>query len=505
MSNQTSPFLNGLSRKKTIMKRIFIVLLKIISLIHWTAGQQFVIGCYFTNWAQHRQTPARFLPSHIDPSLCTHLYYAFANIDLNNRSPSPFEMNDVKPSPSTVPVVSAADPLKPGSNGRQNAVVKPPPPMSMYEQFNMMKYKNPQLKTLLSLGGASVNSTQFRSAFEPDKTRREFIRNTIKYLRKYKFDGLDLDWEFPETENDRRIFSTLVRDYRLEFQHEAFLTSRPRLLLTAAVAAYRPKIEAGYNIKEVSTYLDYINLMAYDYHGEIDFFFQTEMSNFILFVGSWNAFTGFNSPLYPRSSEKGDRRLLNQQATVDTWIEGGCPPSKLVLGLGLYGRTFKLKQKKNAETKPYAPAKGPGLPGNFTASHGFLAYYEICDSVKKHKWHTEYDKEQHVPFAYKDDQWVGYDNQESIEKKCKYVAERRLAGAMIWSLDFDDFGGAFCGQGKYPLLTQVKKTLERLQGPTTPYRVHRTTQPTRNNAVRCSFRSFFSLIFINLISIYHFI
>lgn len=172
---------------------------------------------------------------------------------------------------------------------------------------------------------------------------------------------------------------------------------------------------------------------------------------------------------------------MNQQATIDTWIDGGCPPSKLVLGLGMYGRTFKLKQKKNADTKPYGPSKGAGLPGNYTASNGFLSYYEICDLVKKQKWHTEFDKEQQVPYAYKEDQWVSYDNPESIEKKCQYVAERRLAGAMIWSLDFDDFNGAFCGQGKYPLLTTVKKTLDRFQRPTTPMRVHKTTQATTNN------------------------
>lgn len=245
-------------------------LLIIISLICSIDCQQYIVGCYFTNWAQHRQNLGKFLPSHIDPSLCTHLYYAFANIDMTNRSPSPFEVNDVKPSPSTAPVV-VNDVAKPAANGRGNNQLKPPikqpPPMSMYEQFYTLKHKNPQLKTLLSLGGASVNSTQFRSVFEPEKSRREFIKNTIKYLRTYKFDGLDLDWEFPETDADRRIFSAMVRDYRLEFQNEAFLYNRPRLLLTAAVAAYRPKIEAGYDIKEVSQYLDLINLMAYDYHG----------------------------------------------------------------------------------------------------------------------------------------------------------------------------------------------------------------------------------------------
>jgi chitinase len=139
--------------------------------------------------------------------------------------------------------------------------------MGMYEEFNRLKTKNRRMKTLLSLGGATVNSTQFRIVFEPDRIRREFIRNTIKYLRKYRFDGLDLDWEFPETETDRRIFSLLVRDYRLEFQNEASLTNRTRLLLTAAVAAYRPKIELGYDIKEITPFLDYINLMTYDYHG----------------------------------------------------------------------------------------------------------------------------------------------------------------------------------------------------------------------------------------------
>ncbi len=125
---------------------------------------------------------------------------------------------------------------------------------------------------------------------------------------------LDLDWEYPETEIDRRIFSVLVRQYRVEFQNEASLTNRTRLLLTASVAAYQLEIEAGYDIQEIAPFLDYI---------------------------------GFNSPLYPRSTETDDQRLLNQQATVNTWIDGGCPSSKLVLGLGMYGRTFRLKQKKN--------------------------------------------------------------------------------------------------------------------------------------------------------------
>jgi chitinase len=442
--------------------------------IHLIYSQPFIIGCYFTNWSQHRQGVGHFVPSNIDPSLCTHLYYAFANIDIKTRSPSPFEINDIKSSSSSI---------------------------GMYEQFNRLKIKNRRMKTLLSLGGATVNSTQFRNVFESDRIRREFIRNTIKYLRKYKFDGLDLDWEFPETETDRRIFSLIVHDYRIEFQNEASLTNRTRLLLTAAVAAYRPKIEAGYDIKEITSFLDYINLMAYDYHGSsIPIDFSNGIKAFF-FLGNWNSYIGFNSPLYPRSTEKDDQRLLNQQATVETWINGGCPSSKLVLGLGIYGRTFKLKQKKNSDIKPYTPSKGAGLSGNYTGSQGFLSYYEICDLIKKQKWTNEYDKEQQVPFAYKDDQWVGYDNQVSIEKKCYYIAKRRLAGAMIWSLDLDDFNGIFCGQGKYPLVKKVKKIFEKFRKLKESHKTNRKL--LKNNGIDRNLDRFLLLfIYLNIIFIF---
>jgi GH18 family chitinase len=68
---------------------------------------EFVIGCYFTNWAQHRKEEVRFLPQNIDPNLCTHAYFAFANIDLDKLSLAPFESNDA-PDGSDKPVSSAS-------------------------------------------------------------------------------------------------------------------------------------------------------------------------------------------------------------------------------------------------------------------------------------------------------------------------------------------------------------------------------------------------------------
>lgn len=55
-----------------------------------------------------------------------------------------------------------------------------------------------------------------------------------------------------------------------EFQelHEAF--KNHHLILTAAISADKATIDKGYDIPEMSKYLDYIHVMAYDYHGAWD-------------------------------------------------------------------------------------------------------------------------------------------------------------------------------------------------------------------------------------------
>jgi GH18 family chitinase len=62
----------------------------------------------------------------------------------------------------------------------------------LYEEFNKLKKKNPQLKTLLSLGGASAGVDKFRKLVASEEDRKKFIKNTIVLLRKYSFDGFDL-------------------------------------------------------------------------------------------------------------------------------------------------------------------------------------------------------------------------------------------------------------------------------------------------------------------------
>jgi chitinase len=101
-------------------------------------------------------------------------------------------------------------------------------------------------------------------------------------------------------------------------------------------------------------------------------------------------------------------------ASVDAWIELGASPEKLVLGLAMYGRTFKLKTKKMNGMN--APAIDAGKSGPYTQAAGFLAYFEICKLIKD-GWKQEWNDQQKVPYAYKEDQWVGFDSKDSIRAK----------------------------------------------------------------------------------------
>ena len=67
------------------------------------------------------------------------------------------------------------------------------------------------------------------------------------------------------------------------------------MLLTAAVGAGNSTIMKGYEIDQLALYLDFINLMTYDFHG-----------------GSWENVTGLHTGLYARPEETDILATWNQ-------------------------------------------------------------------------------------------------------------------------------------------------------------------------------------------------
>lgn len=182
--------------------------------------------------------------------------------------------------------------------------------------------------------------------------------------------------------------------------------------------------------------MDWIGVMAYDFHGQ------------------WDKKTGPNAPLF---NYPGNANDFYADFAVKHWIKRGAPSTKIIMGVPTYGQSFTLANAGNHGLN--APASGGGQAGEFTRAAGILAYYEICDRIKHKGWTPVRDKKI-GSYAYKGNQWVSFDDVETLRAKAKYIRDSKLGGTMIWALDFDDFRGT-CGEGKYPLLSALNKGLRK--------------------------------------------
>lgn len=364
------------------------------------------IVCYFGSWTVYRPGNGQIAVEDINPSFCTHIIYSFVGINTDG----------------TVRVLDPWADL-PDSGGKNG-----------FGKFVAVSKQSPGTKALIAIGGWNEGSTKFSQVVNNPQTRSRLVQNVVSFLQRYNFDGFDVDWEYPNQRggkpSDRENFVALLRELRQAFDSHGYI-------LSVAVGAAEKSASQSYIIKQVAQYVHFINLMAYDMNG------------------SWNKFTGMNAPLYASAREQGAQAKLNVDASVRYWLSQGAPADKLILGIPSYGRTFTLANPGNNGVG--APATGAGAAGPYTREAGMLGYNEICESFRQGGWEIRRENQQRVPYAVKGNQWVGYDDVESVHEKCDYINRLNLGGAMMWSVETDDFRG-ICGQ-KYPLLTKMNEVL----------------------------------------------
>ncbi|XP_023037373.1 probable chitinase 2 [Drosophila willistoni] len=353
-----------------------------------------VVVCYISTWAVYRPGQGIYAIENFDPNLCTHVVYAFAGLDITHAA------------------IKSLDPWQDlkeefGKGG--------------YEQLTGLKRSYPHLKVSLAIGGWNEGSTNYSRLVDNVQLRRKFVEQVSGFIRKYNFDGLDLDWEYPTqrggSPRDRENFVTFTKELREEFDNHG-------LLLTSAIGASKSVIDEAYDVRQLSRYLDYLHIMCYDYHG------------------SWDRKVGYNAPL--SNTNKDDP--LTVEFTIDYLLKLGAPPSKLVLGLPFYGRTFKA----NGEGNLNDPTDAAGFQGPFTREDGFLGYNEICSilSNKTSGWSQKWDpvacqvlaRSERDVFT-QEVSVVTFDSTRSIANKVLFAMTKRLAGVMVWSIDTDDFKG----------------------------------------------------------------
>ncbi|KAM3959562.1 chitinase-3-like protein [Aphomia sociella] len=363
-----------------------------------------VVSCYYDT--PNQLDKHQLMPTDIHPHLCTHINIAFARVV--NKT---IWLDDQQ--------------------------------YKVLSQIVKLKQINPKLKVMLSVGGAG-NDNGFSEMVVNHASRKIFIKSIKSILRNYTLDGIDLDWEFPAIHNshytlqkrERQHFSQLLHEIRSEYIRE-----KRNYLLTVAVAAPETLVDVCYDIDQLNLYADFVNIMTYDFHSYTKF----------------TPFTGLNSPLFARSTEQLYMATLNINYTVNMYMSKGLDRNKIVVGIPTYGHTFTLINPDN--TRVGSPASSYGLLG----SVGFVNYPDVCTFINSHSSVTvKEDEDAKVPYLYKYKEWVSYDTPKSVMEKAKYIKNNNLRGAMIYSLNADDYGGLCGGDGdslKFPLSRSVKNVL----------------------------------------------
>ncbi|XP_071748268.1 uncharacterized protein Cht6 isoform X14 [Lepeophtheirus salmonis] len=372
------------------------------------------VVCYYANWAVYRQGQAKFSPQNINPYLCTHLIYAFGGL---------------KKDDTIAPFDKYQDLEKRGLS-----------------HFASLKTYNKELKTMVAIGGWNEASKKFSPMVADPERRYTFIKSAVQFLRRYNFDGIDLDWEYPTQRDggrpqDKENYAKLIKEMREAFEREADQTGKDRLIISMAVPASLEITAEGYDVRALDKDLDFFNVLAYDYHSSL----ETAVNH--------------HSPLFriKEISEFDFRTDLNIESTIKYYLGHGASPNKLVLGIPTYGRSYTLVNPDAHEIG--SPTDGPGVKGNGTKEDGYLAYYEICKGIKEQKWDVvRANPGQTGPYAHHDNFWVGYDDIDIVREKAYYVAEEGLGGIMFWTIDNDDFRGN-CHNEPYPLIEAAKRAL----------------------------------------------
>ncbi|MCS0639729.1 glycosyl hydrolase family 18 protein [Streptomyces sp. LP05-1] len=464
--------------------------------------QRRVIG-YFTGWRTGKDGTPAYLASDIPWDKVTHVNYAFGHIDSGNKLSVGTDGPGNAATGMTWPGVAGAemDPAFP-YKGHFNLLSK-------------FKKQHPNVKTLISVGGwaetgghfddtgTRVNSGGFYStATNADGSVNQagidtFADSAVAFVKKYGFNGVDVDYEYPTTMKDagnpldwglanaRRAglvkgYAALMKTLREKLDRAGAADGRHYLLTVAAPSS--GYLLRGMETFQVQKYLDYVNIMSYDLHG------------------AWNEYVGPNASLFDdgkdselaaagvySTSQYGGIGYLNTDWAYH-YFRGSMPAGRINIGLPYYTRGFKNVQggtdglwgrapasdcpagagltkcgdgatgidnlwhdkdtagkESPAGSNPMWHAKNleKGVTGDYLARYGFAAGTKLTGSYVR-----KYDATLAAPWLWNAEKkvFLSTEDEQSVGAKADYVVDRGIGGTMVWELAGDYGWNAAKGQ-----------------------------------------------------------
>ncbi|PGH11380.1 hypothetical protein AJ80_07171 [Polytolypa hystricis UAMH7299] len=343
---------------------------------------------YFTNWGIYGR---KYQPLDIPADHITHILYSFANV--RPESGEVYLSDTYADLEKHYPGDSWDEP------GNENAY-------GCVKQLFLLKQRYRHLKVLLSIGGWTYSSNFAAPAATPSG-RQTFANTAVQLLADLGFDGIDIDWEYPQDDEQAQNYVLLLDEMRRALDaHSAQHLGGKRLLLTIAApcgANHYSKL----HMADMDRSLDFWNLMCYD------------------FAGSWDSTAGhqanvYASPQYPAATP------FSADAAISAYIAGGVEPKKLIFGLPLYGRAFENT------AGPGAPFQGVG-EGSFENG---IWDYKVLPQAGAQEYHDH-----HILASWSYEPQVGkmvsYDTPDMARRKVEYILARGLGGGMWWELSGD--------------------------------------------------------------------
>jgi len=422
----------------TVMRWMRAAALCCVSALASAAGHE-IVG-YYPGWAAANPTPFVVNGTNIAASRLTVINYAFLDIcwDGQHGNASPAADGALKPCRDR-----AGKPIKPPDG----AIVLGDPALDVVNLRQLVKLKatHPQLKLMASVGGWNW-SNQFSNMAASEATRSNFVDSAVAFVRAYRFDGIDLDWEFPtaiglpcvagavcQRPEDKQNYVLLIDALRWALDLAGQKDHKRYLVTIAAGAGTNHVMDASGSsawLVALAKSVDWINIMAYDYHGP------------------WDTNSGLLAPLFVDSNDSSPTALtFNADASVKLFLDQGIAPNKLVLGLPFYGYGWAgCAPGPNADAL-YQPCSGAAVGSkgaNF--DHAFLvdAGYLTKDtngaySVGGKGFIRHWNAAAKVPYLYNADSkvFISYEDEASVHEKAIYIQGKGLRGAMFWELNAD--------------------------------------------------------------------